>query len=134
LFASHAPIIEDITIFEKEQRSRELEKELEATLNFLKRTITSTAKPIPQVIVISNSKEKVEIRPQPVVEEISQSIHVLRPMEEVKLQQHVIEEQPQLIPILRLVEEKKLQKPMNNGEAFLQEFVKQLSIPLLSVL
>jgi hypothetical protein len=41
LFASHAPIIEDIIIFEKEQRSRELEKELEATLNFLKITITS---------------------------------------------------------------------------------------------
>jgi len=40
-----------------------LEKELEATLNFLRKTINSTAKPAPQVIVISNSKEELEIKP-----------------------------------------------------------------------
>jgi len=46
-----------------------LEKELEATLNFLKKTITFTTTPAPQVIVISDSKEEVEIIPQPIIEE-----------------------------------------------------------------
>ncbi len=46
----------------------------------------STTKPIPQVIVISNSKEEVEIK-----------------------RQHVVEENSKLVPTLRLVEEGKLQ-------------------------
>jgi hypothetical protein len=46
-----------------------LEKELEATLNFLKKTITSTTKQIPYVIVILNSKEEVEVGFQHFVEE-----------------------------------------------------------------
>jgi hypothetical protein len=46
-----------------------LEEELEATLNFLRTTITFTAKPTPHVIVILDSKEEVEIRPQHVIEE-----------------------------------------------------------------
>ncbi len=45
--ASHAPIVEEIRIFEQEQRSRELEEELETTLNFLRRTIMSIAKLVP---------------------------------------------------------------------------------------
>jgi len=46
-----------------------LEKELKTALKFFKITITSTTKPTLQIIVISDSKEKVEIGPQPVVEE-----------------------------------------------------------------
>jgi hypothetical protein len=49
-----------------------LEGELEATLNFQNRTIMFIAKLVLHVIVISDSKEEVEIIPQPVVEEISQ--------------------------------------------------------------
>jgi uncharacterized protein YheU (UPF0270 family) len=45
-----------------------LEEELEVALNFLKRTITFTIKQAPQVIVISNLEEEVEIKPQPIVE------------------------------------------------------------------
>jgi len=45
--ASCTPTIEEIRIFEQEQRSRELEEELKATLNFIRKTTTSTAKPIP---------------------------------------------------------------------------------------
>jgi hypothetical protein len=40
-----------------------LEEEVEVTLNFLRRTITFTVKPTPQVIVILDSKEEMEIRP-----------------------------------------------------------------------
>jgi hypothetical protein len=40
--ASHEPIAEEVRIFEQENRSRELEQELKATLNFFRRTITST--------------------------------------------------------------------------------------------
>jgi hypothetical protein len=43
-------------------------EELEVALNFLKRTITFTATSAPQVIIISNLKEEVEIIPQLVVE------------------------------------------------------------------
>jgi hypothetical protein len=46
-----------------------LEEELKIALNFLRITITSIVKPTPQVIVISYSKEEVDIRPQLVVEE-----------------------------------------------------------------
>jgi hypothetical protein len=53
----------------------------------------------------------VEIKPQPIGEEISQPVPTSRPMEEGGLQQRVVEEQPQLVPILRLVEEKELQQP-----------------------
>jgi hypothetical protein len=63
-----------------------LEKELKATLNFLRKTTTSITKLIPQVIVISNSKEEVEVGPQLVVEEQLQSISTLRPMEKEELQ------------------------------------------------
>jgi hypothetical protein len=48
-----------------------LEKELEATLNFLRITITFITKLVPHVIVILNLEEEVEIRLQPIVEEIS---------------------------------------------------------------
>jgi hypothetical protein len=69
-----------------------LEEEWEATLNFLRRTITSTAKPIPQVIIILDLEEEVEVRPQPTVEEQLQLVSTLRPMEEEELQQHVVQE------------------------------------------
>jgi len=96
LLASHAPITKEIRIFEQEQRSRELEEELKATLNFLRKTTTFTTKPVPQVIVILDSEEEME----------------------VGLQLLVLQEQPQLVPESRLVEEKKLQQPMNNGKIF----------------
>jgi hypothetical protein len=76
-------------------------------------------KPIPQVIVILDLEEEVEIRPQHVVEEISQLVPASRPVEEGELQQPIVEEQPQLILVLRLMEEKELQQHMNNTEAFL---------------
>jgi hypothetical protein len=44
-----------------------LEKELETIPNFIRKTTTSTSNPIPQVIVISNSKEKVEAGPRFIV-------------------------------------------------------------------
>jgi hypothetical protein len=44
-----------------------LEEELEVALNFLRKTNTSIAKPIPQVIVISNSEEEVEVGLEPIV-------------------------------------------------------------------
>jgi hypothetical protein len=69
LFASRAPTTKDFLFFEQEHISRELEKLLETTLNFLRKTITSTTTPTPQVIIISDSKEEVEIIPQPIVEE-----------------------------------------------------------------
>ncbi len=46
-----------------------LKEELEVTFNFLKITTTFTTTPTPQVIVISDSKEEVEILSQLVVEE-----------------------------------------------------------------
>jgi len=56
-----------------------LEKELElVTLNFLKKT-TTTAKLVPQVIVILDSKEEVEVGLQPVVHE--QPVPKSRPVE-----------------------------------------------------
>jgi len=45
-----------------------LEEELKATLNFIKKTISSVTKPVPQVIVISNLEEEVEVGPQFIVE------------------------------------------------------------------
>jgi hypothetical protein len=53
----------------KSKKNRDLEEELKAALNFLKKTITSTTTLAPQVIVISDLKEEVEIIPQHVVEE-----------------------------------------------------------------
>jgi hypothetical protein len=41
------PIAKDIRICEQEQKSRELEEELKATLNFFSRTITYTSTPEP---------------------------------------------------------------------------------------
>jgi hypothetical protein len=117
--------MEEIRIFEQEQRSRELEEELEAALNILKRTIMFTTKLVPHVIVISDSKEEVEIRPQPIIEEISQLVLASRSMEEGELQQPVVEEQPQLVLVPKHVEEKELQQPMRSGEAFLQELFKK---------
>jgi hypothetical protein len=38
-----------------------LEEELEVTLNFLRKTTIFTTKLVPQVIVISNSEEEVEV-------------------------------------------------------------------------
>jgi sugar-specific transcriptional regulator TrmB len=68
------------------KKNRELEEELEATLNFLRKITMSTTKPIPQVIVISKSKEEVEIKLQHVVEENSKLVPMLRLVEEGKLQ------------------------------------------------
>jgi hypothetical protein len=48
-----------------------LEKELETTINFLRRTTTSIAKLVPHVIVILNLQEEADIKLQPMVEEIS---------------------------------------------------------------
>ncbi len=103
-FASHAPTIEEIRIFEQIQRSRELEEELEASLNFLKKTIMFTTKLVPHIIVISDSKK--EVIPQPIIEEISQSILASKSVEEGELKQLVVEEQPQLVPVPKHVEEK----------------------------
>ncbi len=69
-----------------------MEEELETTLNFLRKTITSIAKLVPKVIVISNSKEEVEVGPQLVIEEQLQSIFALRLMEEEELRQPVSNE------------------------------------------
>jgi uncharacterized protein affecting Mg2+/Co2+ transport len=82
---SRAPTIKEIKFFEQKQRSRELEKELKATLIFKRKTTTSTTKLVPHVIVISDSKEKVEIKPQLVVEEQPQLVPIPRPMEEKEL-------------------------------------------------
>jgi hypothetical protein len=49
-----APTIEETKIFEQEQKSRELEEELEVAFKFFKKTIISIATPSPQVIAISN--------------------------------------------------------------------------------
>lgn len=78
LFASHTCTIEETKVFEQEQRNRELEEEVEATLNFLSRTITSIVKPTPQIIVILDSKEEMEIRPQPIVKEQLQLVFAPR--------------------------------------------------------
>ncbi len=43
-FVSCAPTTEEIIIIQQEHRSRELEEELEATLNFLRKTTTFTSK------------------------------------------------------------------------------------------
>jgi hypothetical protein len=48
LLASCAPITKETRIFEPKQKSRELEEELEATLNFLKKTTTFIATSAPQ--------------------------------------------------------------------------------------
>ncbi len=93
-----APTIEETIIFEQEQRSRELKEELEATFNFLTKTITSATTPAPQILVISNSEEEVEIIPQFVVEEQTKQVSTSRPMEE-----------------------KELQQPVSSGKEFLQE-------------
>ncbi len=58
--------------------SRELEEELKVALNFLRNTITSTTKPTPQVIVILDSKEEVEILPQFVVEEQTKQVFCIK--------------------------------------------------------
>ncbi len=67
--ASCTPTTKEIKVFEQKLKSKELEEELEKTLNFLKKPTIFIAKPTPHVIVISNSKEEVEIRPQPIIEE-----------------------------------------------------------------
>jgi hypothetical protein len=50
--------------FEQKHRSRELEEELEVTLNFFKITIIFTIKPAPQIILTLDSDSEVEIGPQ----------------------------------------------------------------------
>jgi hypothetical protein len=62
-----------------------LEEKLEPTLNFLKKTITSTTKPIPQAIVISYSEKKVEVGFQLGVEEQLQLVFTSRLVEEEEL-------------------------------------------------
>jgi hypothetical protein len=46
-----------------------LEEELKVALNFLRRIAISIAKPVLHVTIILNSKEEVEIGPQPIIEE-----------------------------------------------------------------
>jgi hypothetical protein len=75
----------------KNIKSKELKEELKIALNFLRRTTTTITSPTltPQVIIISNSREEVEILFQPIVEEQSKQTFKPRPMEEIELQQHV---------------------------------------------
>ncbi len=79
-----------------------MEDKLEITLNFLKKIITFTGKLVPQIIVISYSKEEVEVRPQ-----------------------FVVEEQPQPVIESRLVEEKELQQLVKIEEVFFQELFEE---------
>lgn len=65
----HAPTVEEIRMFEQKQKSRDLEEELEIALNF-HRKIATIMIPKPQVIIILNSKEEVEILSQHVVKEL----------------------------------------------------------------
>ncbi len=85
-----------------------MEEELEVTLNFLRKTTTFTTKRIPQVIVISNLEEEVEVGPQPIVHE-------------------------QLQPVLesKHVEKKKLQEPMSSGKIFLQKLFEEGPISII---
>jgi hypothetical protein len=69
-----------------------LEKELKVTLKCLRKPITSITKLVPQVIIISNSTEEVEIRPQHAIGEQLQSVFASRHVEEEELQQLVVEE------------------------------------------
>jgi hypothetical protein len=87
-------------------------------LNFLRKTITFTTKPIPQVIVISDLEEDMQVGIQLVVEEQLQLVFALRLVEEEELQQPVVQEQPQPIFASRHVEEKELQL-VSSGEVFL---------------
>jgi len=50
-----APIVKETRIFEQEQTRKELEEELETTFKFLKKIVTFTTKPTPQLIDILNS-------------------------------------------------------------------------------
>jgi hypothetical protein len=68
-----------------------LEKELKVTLKCLRRPVTSIAKLVPQVIIISNSTEEVEIKPQHAIGEQLQSTFASRHVEEEELQQLVVE-------------------------------------------
>jgi len=79
-----------------------LEKKLEIAVNFLKKTTISTRNPKPQVIVISNSEEEVEVGPQ-----------------------LVVWEQPQPVLESILVEKKELKQPISSGKVFLQEVFKK---------
>ncbi len=79
-----------------------MEKKLEIALNFLKKTTISTRNPKPQVIVISNSEEEVEVGPQ-----------------------LVVWEQPQPVLESILVEKKELKQPISSGKVFLQEVFKK---------
>jgi len=67
--ASRAPIVEETKFFEQEHKSTELEEELKTTLNFLRGTITFIVALTPQVIVILDLEEEVEISFQQQVEE-----------------------------------------------------------------
>jgi hypothetical protein len=65
-----------------EQKNRELKEELKIVLNFSRRTIIFTTKLAPQVIVILDLEEEVEIIPQHVVEKQPELVPTSRPMEE----------------------------------------------------
>ncbi len=58
LLASCVTITEEIIMFEQEQRSKELEEELEATLNFLKKTITSTTNQYHKLLLFHIQRKK----------------------------------------------------------------------------
>ncbi len=67
--ASWEPTKEEIKIFEEKKKSKELEEEFKAVINFLKRTMISIATTKLRVIIILDSKEELEIISQLVVKE-----------------------------------------------------------------
>ncbi len=107
LLASHAPTVKETIIFEQKQRSRELEEELETKFDSLKKTTTSIATLAPQVIIISDLEEEVEIIPQQHVEEQPELVLASRPVEEEELQQPIVEERTKQVSASR---------PMEKGE------------------
>ncbi len=54
------PTVKKIKVFQQEKKSKDLEEELEATLNFLMQTIIFTTTPKPHVILISKEEEEEE--------------------------------------------------------------------------
>ncbi len=63
------PTVDEVRIFEQEKRSRDLEEELEPNLNFRGRTVTFIPTLEPQLIVISDLEEEVEIILQSIAKE-----------------------------------------------------------------
>jgi hypothetical protein len=59
--ALRKPLEEEIRIFGEEKKIKNLEEELEATLNFLRRIMTSIVRIEQRITIILNSEEEVEI-------------------------------------------------------------------------